>query len=321
MPDPRGRFHCGFPMLPPGRLPPAPRRAVRYPSDVTDAQWAELDPLLPDPACLAGRGGRWEKHCRRLIVDAIGYVVDNGIKWRALPADFPPWQTVYKRFAAWEKVGASQRLLDALRDRVRLAEGRVAAPSAAVMDSQSVRAAETVGRAARGWDGGKKVAGRKRHIVVDTPGLLVAVLVTPASTQDRVAARSLLRRLRDIAGGRVSSVWADGGCTGPLLDWARKDTSPGGGDRSTPTGAVLHRAAQKMGGGTNPGLDHRTPPLRPRLRTTPASSRGDGPLVHDPHRQPPTHPTSVARKQLLRTCTSRSIRVIILAIATQFEES
>ncbi|WP_447009969.1 IS5 family transposase [Saccharothrix hoggarensis] len=197
-------------------------RTARYPTDVTDAQWAELDPLLADPACLAGRGGRWEKYCRRVIVDAILYVVDNGIKWRALPADFPPWPTVYKRFAACEKVGASQRLLDALRDRVRLVEGRVGAPSAAVVDSQSMRAAATVGRATRGWDGGKKVAGRKRHIVVDTLGLLVAVLVTPASTQDRVAARSLLRRLRDIAGGRVSLVWADGAYTGPLIDWARK---------------------------------------------------------------------------------------------------
>jgi transposase len=174
------------------------RRTSRYPTDVTDTQCAELDPLLPDPACLAGRGGRWEKHCRRVMVDAILYVVDNGIKWRALPADFPPWPTVYKRFAAWEKVGASQRLLDALRDRVRLAEGRVSAPSAAVVDSQSVRAAETVGRTTRGWDGGKRIAGRKRHIVVDTMGLLLAVLVTPASTQDRVAARSLLRRMRDM---------------------------------------------------------------------------------------------------------------------------
>ncbi|RKT52802.1 IS5 family transposase [Saccharothrix australiensis] len=165
---------------------------------------------------------RWEKHCRRLIVDAIFYVVDNGIKWRALPADFPPWLAVYKRFALWEKVGAAQRLLDALRDRVRLAEGRVAAPSAAVMDSQSVRTAATVGRATRSWDGGTKVAGRKRHIVVDTPDLLVAVLVTPASTQDRVAARSLLRRLRDTAGKRAAAlVWADGGHTGPLLNRAR----------------------------------------------------------------------------------------------------
>ncbi|MER5268368.1 IS5 family transposase [Actinosynnema sp. NPDC002837] len=197
----------------------------RYPTDVTDAQWAELDPLLPDPMYLAGRGGRWEKHCRRLIVDAILYVVDNGIKWRALPADFPPWQTVYKRFAAWERVGASQRLLDALRDRVRLVEGRVAAPSAAVMDSRSVRAAETVGRATRGFDAGEKVPGRKRHIVVDTMGLVLAVLVTPASTQDRVAARSLLRRMRATAGGRVALVWADGGYTGTLLDWARKPSA------------------------------------------------------------------------------------------------
>ncbi|MEV1121258.1 IS5 family transposase [Actinosynnema sp. NPDC049800] len=184
-PDPGGRFDRGTPCCRLAASHQPTRRTRWYP---TDAQWAELDPLLPDPTCPAGRGGRWEKHCRRVIVDAILYVVDNGIKWRALPADFPPWPTVHKRFAAWERVGASQRLLDGLRDRVRLAEGRVAAPSAAVMDSQSVRAAETVGRATRGWDGGNKVAGRKRHIVVHTTGLSLAVLVTPASTQDRVAA-------------------------------------------------------------------------------------------------------------------------------------
>ncbi|GAA1331686.1 hypothetical protein GCM10009660_05340 [Catellatospora bangladeshensis] len=133
-----------------------------------------------------------------MIVDAILYVVDNGTKWRALPPDFTPWPTVYKRFALWKKAGASQRLLDGLRDRVRLVEGRTA-PSAAIMDSQSVRAAETVGRETRGYDAGKKVAGRKQHIVVDTLGLLIVVLVTPASTQDRVAARSLLPRMRDTA--------------------------------------------------------------------------------------------------------------------------
>lgn len=134
----------------------------------------------------------------------------------------PAWPTVYERFALREKAGAAQRLLDALRDRVRLAEGRVAAPSAAVMDSQSVRAAETVGHATRGYDAGKEVAGRKRHIVVDTMGLLLAVVVTPASTQDRVAARSLLRRMRDTAGKRTSLVWADGGYTGPMIHRAHK---------------------------------------------------------------------------------------------------
>jgi transposase len=91
-----------------------------------------------------------------------------------------------------------------------------------IVDSQSVRAAETVGRATRGWDGGKKVAGRKRHIVVDTLGLLLAVVVSPGSTQDRVAARSLLCRMRDTGGERVRLVWADGAYTGPLIDWARK---------------------------------------------------------------------------------------------------
>jgi transposase len=100
-----------------------PARSRRYPSDTTDAQWAVLDPLLPDPAWLAGRGGRPEAHCRRQIVDAIFYLVDNGIKWRALPTDFPPWPTVYKHLAAWEAAGVTQQVLDGLRDRVRLREG------------------------------------------------------------------------------------------------------------------------------------------------------------------------------------------------------
>jgi transposase len=132
-------------------------RSRRYPSDTTGAQWAVIDPLLPDPAWLVGKGGRPEVHCRRAIVDAIFYVVDNGVKWRALPADFPPWSTVYNYFAAWEAAGITQDVLDALRDRVRLAEGRVAALSAAIIDSQSVKAAETVGRSSRGFDAGKKI--------------------------------------------------------------------------------------------------------------------------------------------------------------------
>nr|BFE54639.1 IS5 family transposase [Saccharothrix mutabilis subsp. capreolus] len=196
-------------------------RQRRYPTDLTDAQWAIVDALLPDPPWLAGRGGRPEKHCRRLIVDAILYTVDNGIKWRALPADFPPWNTVYQRFAAWELVGASQRLLDAVRDRARLAAGRAAAPSAGVIDSQSLRAAPTVGRATRGFDAAKKVQGRKRHIVVDTMGLLLAVLVTPAHIHDKRAARPLLRRARAIAGDRLSLLWADNGYHGAFPDWAR----------------------------------------------------------------------------------------------------
>jgi transposase len=195
------------------------RRVRRYPSDTTDAQWALLDPLLPDPAWLGEQGGRPEEHCRRMIVDAIFYLVDNGTKWRALPADFPPWSTVYNYFAAWEKAGVTQDVLDGLRDRVRLTEGRTAAPSAAIIDSQSVRAAETVGRPTRGYDAGKKINGRKRHIAVDTLGLLLCVLVTAASVQDRDAARPLLNHLA-AASHRIRLVWADGGYAGKLVNWA-----------------------------------------------------------------------------------------------------
>jgi len=195
-------------------------RVRRYPSDTTDAQWAVIDRLLPDPAWLAGRGGRPEVHCRRAIVDAIFYVVDNGIKWRALPADFPPWSTVYNYFTAWEAAGITQDVLDGLRDRVRLTEGRVAAPSAAIIDSQSVKAAETVGRSSRGFDAGKKINGRKRHIAVDTLGLLLCVVVTAASVQDRDGARPLLELLAASC-QRVRLIWADGGYAGKLVDWSR----------------------------------------------------------------------------------------------------
>lgn len=194
-------------------------RARRYPSDTTDAQWAAIDPLLPDPAWLSGKGGRREVHCRREIVDAIFYVADNGIKWRALPTDFPPWSTVYNYFAAWEAAGITQDVLDGLRDRVRLAEGRTAQPSAAIIDSATVRAAETVGAPSRGYDAGKKINGRKRHIAVDTLGLLLCVLVTAASMQDRDGARPLLEQLH-AACRRIRLVWADGGYAGKLVDWA-----------------------------------------------------------------------------------------------------
>ena len=194
-------------------------RTRRYPSDTTDAQWAVIDPLLPDPAWLAGKGGRREVHCRRQIVDAIFYVADNGIKWRALPVDFPPWSTVYNYFTAWQAAGVTQDVLDGLRDRVRLREGRAAAPSAAVIDSASVRAAETVGAASRGYDAGKKINGRKRHIAVDTLGLLLCVLVTAASVQDRDGARPLLEQLTTSC-RRIRLVWADGGYAGKLVAWA-----------------------------------------------------------------------------------------------------
>ena len=136
------------------------RRSRLYPSDATDGEWALIGPLLPVPACQTAAGGRPEGHRRRVVVDAIRYVIHNGCVWRALPADFPPWRTVYGLYQRWHARGVTIALHDALRARVRLAAGRKAEPTAAVIDSQSVRAAPTVPKASRGWDNAKKVNGR-----------------------------------------------------------------------------------------------------------------------------------------------------------------
>ena len=192
-----------------------------YPtSSITDAQWAVLAPLLPPPGNTAGRGGRPEKHPRRLVLDAIFYLVRGGIAWAALPRDFPPHQTVYGLFGRWARHGMWQQIHDALRDLVRVHEGRDPLPTAAIIDSQSVRGADTVPGTTRGYDAGKKVNGRKRHIAVDTGGLLLAVVVTIAGIQDRDAAHRLLTELRRFSTVRL--VWADGGYAGRLVIWARK---------------------------------------------------------------------------------------------------
>jgi transposase len=134
----------------------------------------------------------------------------TGCAWRYLPAEFPPWQTVYGYFAAWRDDGTLARLHDTLRELVRVATGRHAEPTAAVIDSQSVRAADTMPEASRGWDNAKKVNGRKRHIAVDTMGLVLAVVITAASVQDRDGARPVLWNLHR-ACVKVLLVWADAG--------------------------------------------------------------------------------------------------------------
>jgi len=187
---------------------------------MTDAEWAVCEPLLPSPAWLAGKGGRPAVYCMRDIVEAIRYLTHNGPVWRALPADFPPAWTVYWRAAKWQADGSTETMHDQLRERVRLLAGRTAAPTAAIIDSQSVRAAEEVAASSRGYDAGKKVQGRKRHIAVDTIGLLLTVLVTAASVQDRDAAKPLLWNLRK-AFPTVRLAWADGGYAGKLVSWAK----------------------------------------------------------------------------------------------------
>ena len=189
-----------------------------YPSSMSDAQWAAIEPVLPPPASQTGRG-RPEAHARRLILDAVFYLVAEGVRWRALPKDFPPWQTVYGFFTRWRDDDTWQQVHDILRDQVRLLEGRDPLPTAAVIDSQSVKAAETVGAGRRGFDGGKKINGVKRHVAVDTIGLLLVVMVTAASVQDRDGACRLLSVLQERF-STIRMVWADGGYGGRLVIWA-----------------------------------------------------------------------------------------------------
>ena len=188
----------------------------RYPTDLTDRQWGIVEGLLPPPRS----GGRSEKHPRREVVNAILYHVRAGGSWRMLPKDFPPWQTVYWYFKQWRDDGSLDRLHDALRDLVREREGRSTQPTAGITDSQSVKGADTVGADSRGFDAGKKINGRKRHIVTDTLGLLLVVMVTAASVQDRDAARDTVTRAA-VWYPSLLLIWADSGYAGKLVDFAK----------------------------------------------------------------------------------------------------
>ncbi|MFC6365383.1 transposase [Nonomuraea thailandensis] len=166
-------------------------------TDLSDAERQVIEPLMPWPTWLHGKGGRAEKYCRGLIVDAIRYVADNGCKWRNLPADFlAPWRTVHAIFTRWWTDGNLYALHNDLREQVRIADGREPEPSAGIIDSQSLRAAETVAAGSRGYDLPKKVQGTKQHIIVDALGLLLVVIVTAASVQDRERTLSWMFRRR-----------------------------------------------------------------------------------------------------------------------------
>jgi transposase len=192
------------------------RRPRHYPSDTSDTEWAILAPHVP-----AGNGrGRPIVYPRRDVVDAIRYLDRTGCQWDALPADFPHPKLVYHYFKTWTLDGTLDRMHHQLRDQVRQqCEDRDAQPSAALVDSQSLRGAETVARSRRGYDAGKKINGTKRHIAVDTCGLLLAVLVTGAGVQDRHAARPLLWAMHACFPG-VRLVWADSGYAGHLVAWS-----------------------------------------------------------------------------------------------------
>lgn len=197
-------------------------RVARYPSDLTDAQWELLRPEAERVmAELRQAVGRPMVHELRAVLDAVFYVVRNGIEWRAMPADFPPWEAVYAFFQRWSQRGLPQRLVDRLRVRLRVRARRDAQPSAAVIDSQSVKAADTVGAGSRGFDAGKKINGRKRHIAVDVEGFLLAVVVTAANIGDRMGAKLLVIAVLNVC-TRLKLIWADAGYDGaPLTKWIK----------------------------------------------------------------------------------------------------
>lgn len=166
------------------------RTGLRYASDLTDPEWALLEPLLPPP-CAQGRPRSWPM---REVVNAIFYVMRSGCPWRLLPCDFPPWRTVYRWFAAWRDEGLFERVNQSLVMADREQSGRDASPSAAVIDSQSVKTTESGGP--KGYDAAKKVMGRKRHALVDTDGRALLLVPHPASVQDRDGAGPVLRASR-----------------------------------------------------------------------------------------------------------------------------
>lgn len=174
-----------------------------YPTDLTDRQWDCIKDLIP-AAKPGGRPRSWEM---RAVINAILYLVVSGCQWRMLPREYPAWQSVYPDFQQWRDDGTWQRIPDTLRAQVRQRAGRHKHPTAGARDSQSVKTTQIPGM--RGYDAGKKVKGRKRHILVDTLGLLLAIVVTSAAVSDPAGARLLLGRLGG-ACKKLRRIWVDG---------------------------------------------------------------------------------------------------------------
>ncbi|MGW0316062.1 IS5 family transposase [Streptomyces flavidovirens] len=197
----------------------------RYPSDLSDARWALVEPLLTswrdDKARHGLNIGTPPQHNLRDLLDAILYVARTGIPWRYLPHDYPHWNTVYGYFGRWERDGIFEQLNALLRRRVRENEGRSPEPTGFVIDAQSVKTSTNVPAREQGADVGKRIVGRKRTIIIDTTGLMLTVLVTAASIQDSVAGERLLNRLAANHPG-IRKGWADRGYREYLVDHAAR---------------------------------------------------------------------------------------------------
>lgn len=190
------------------------RRRKGYPTDLTKAQWKRLKKLIPQY-----KGGRPRKYDLKEILNAIFYIVKTGCQWRMLPDGFPHWKTVYTYFRNWRLCGLWEKVNDHLRKKVRERIGKNSQPSAAIIDSQSVKTT-SVGGDERGFDGGKKVNGRKRHILVDTLGLILIAVVHSAGIQDREGGLLLFDRIIGKF-SRLKLIWADCGYRGDFITSAK----------------------------------------------------------------------------------------------------
>ncbi|AUB35997.1 Transposase (plasmid) [Nostoc flagelliforme CCNUN1] len=188
-----------------------------YSTNLTQEQWELIEPLIPAPL----PGGRPRETNIWEVMNAIFYVLYEGCRWRALPGDFPNWQTVYTYFRNWRKDGTWVRMHDRLREWTRVASERSPSPSEAIVDSQSIKSAAMVSEAV-GYDAGKKVKGRKRFVTVDTLGLVLRVLITAASVGEREGGKQVLKKVKQMEPSllRLHTIWVDAGFDGnPFMQW------------------------------------------------------------------------------------------------------